>query len=144
MCFDQVKNGGHVASVTDDQLLPLLACDSDCVANVRALDFDMVEVRPASAIYVSRLVHVRSMVFYHMRGADHVLEHSGGLPIEQLSFYSTPLSQKSLHIVVGRPTLKTLYIGHMLQPDEMAILQGLRPEVGVEAPNWSRTETPRR
>ena len=130
--FSTVKQGDHKVSVLDAQLLPMLAEDNDCVKNLKELCFAMVEITPEHAAHVSRLANLRSIHFYDTRGADYVLAHSRNLPIEELSFDSTPVSHDSLRIVTELPCLKKLYFGYELGPDELVILQALPPGVAVE------------
>ena len=130
--FSTVKEGEHRVSVLDAQLLPMLAEDNDCIKNLKELCFAMVEITPEHAAHVARLVNVRSIHFYDTRGADFVLEYSRNLPIEELSFDSTPLSHDFLRILTELPCLKKLYFGYELGPHELVILQALPPGVAVE------------
>jgi len=62
--FNDVKNGGTQATVMDSLLLPMLANDPECVANVRSLYFSMVEIDPEEAENVVRLTNVNDIGFY--------------------------------------------------------------------------------
>ncbi len=132
MWFMRVKQGGPAVSVLDAQLLPMLAEDNDCIRNLKELHFAMVEITPENAAHISRLTNLRSISFYDTRGADHVLEHSRDLRIEELSFDSSPVSQDSLRIVTELPCLKKLHFGHALGPDALTILKALPPGTAVE------------
>jgi hypothetical protein len=130
-----VKGGRRTVIVRDTRLLPMLADDPACVANLAEMTFSMVNITAGDAAQVSRLINVRSMVFYDTRGADYVLEHARGLPIERLFFEKARLSSDSLRSLSQFPRLKTVHFEYDVHPDEIAILRSLPPRITVETPH---------
>ncbi len=138
--FNRVKNGDNLARVSDPLLLPMLANDPDCVANLEELFFDMVEITPNDATYVSRLTNVKSIEFYDTRGMDYVLQHSRDLPIETFYFYTATLSDATLRSLSEFPKLKKVQFEREMHPDEIAILKTLPSHIVVEIPYPAKDE----
>lgn len=138
--FDDVKNGDAQVSVMDPLLLPMLANDADCVANLEYLHFAMVDIKPEDAKHVARLTNVKKIGFYDTRGADSVLKHARDLPIESLFFEIARLSGDSLRSLSDFPKLTKVHFEHVMYPDEIAILKTLRSDIAVEVPYPSENE----
>ena len=132
--FDDVKNGDTQVSVMDPMLLPMLAGDEDCVANLEHLHFSMVDIKPEDAIHVAHLTNVKDMGFYDTRGADFVLKHARALPIKSMFFEMARLSADSLRSLSGFPNLTKVHFEQGMDPDEFAILKTLRSDIVVETP----------
>lgn len=137
--FNDVKNGDSHVLVTVPGLLPMLANDVDCVANLEIINFSN-EITPEDAEHVARLINVKQLSFYDARGADYVLEHAHNLPIEELFFEVSGVSDESLRSLLDFPKLKKVQFEQMMSPDEIAILKQLRPEIEVEYPHPSESD----
>jgi hypothetical protein len=138
--FDDVKNGDTQAMVMDSELLPMLANDPECVANLESLYFSCVTIAPEDAKHVARLTNVKDIGFYDTSGADVILDHAGGLPIESLFFECSPVSHDSLRALSEFSKLQKVHFEQGMSPDEIAILKELRPEIVVEIPYPSESE----
>ncbi|XZE36360.1 hypothetical protein SH501x_001926 [Pirellulaceae bacterium SH501] len=138
--FDRVKNGDHRASIMDSKLLPMLASDADCVANLNELDFAMTEIMDEDAKFVSQLSNVRTLFFYDTRGADLVLENARDLPIVKMGFEMARLRKESLRSLSDFPKLKELHFEHVMFPNEIAILETLPPRITVRVPYLAENE----
>jgi hypothetical protein len=141
--LNDVKGGRRTVIVSDARLLPMLADDPACVANLAEMTFSMVNITAEDAEQVSRLINVRSMVFYDTRGADYVLEHARHLPIERLFFEKARLSSDALSRLSQFRRLKTVHFEYDVYPDEIAILQSLPPDITVETPHRSEVRPSR-
>ena len=140
--FSEVKNGKCHVVVSDMRLLPMLAADSDCVANLVDVTFSMVNIEPADAKDISRLSNVQSIGFYDTRGAEHVLEHARGLPIEKLFFECASVPDDSLRRLSEFPGLKQVHFEQVMEPDEIAILKTLPPRISVQIPDPAENGPP--
>lgn len=139
-CFDDVKNGDTQAMVMDSLLLPMLAQDPECVANVRSLYFSMVNIDSTVAQNVASLTNVEDIGFYDTSGADIVLRHARRLPIESLFFEVSHVSHDSLRALSEFPKLKKVHFEQVMAPDEIAILKALPSGIVVEVPYLSENE----
>lgn len=131
---DDVKNGNTQATVMDSLLLPMLAKDPECVANVRSLYFSMVNIAPEDAENVASLTNVKDIGFYDTSGADIVLKHARDLPIESLFIEGSHVSHDSLRALSEFPMLKKVHFDQVMDPDEIAILKALPSGISVEVP----------
>jgi hypothetical protein len=132
--FDRVKHGEHRVSVMDSKILPMLASDADCVANLNELSFSMTEITGEDAQFVSRLSNVQTLFFYDTRGADLVLENARDLPISKMGFEMARLSKTSLRTLSDFPDLMEVHFEHVMFPNEIAILETLPPRITVRIP----------
>lgn len=131
---ERVKRGDQYALIMDSKLLPMLANDADCVANLNALSFSMMQMTDEDARFVSQLSNVETLSFYDTRGADLVLENARNLPIMQMGFDMSRLPKDSLRTLSESPDLSTLHFGHVMYPSEIAILKTLQPRITVHIP----------
>ncbi|QEG40163.1 hypothetical protein [Roseimaritima ulvae] len=138
--LDRVKNGDHRVSIMDPDLLPMLAHDADCVANLKELSFSMTEIAPDNARFVSQLKNVQSLYFYDTHGADIVLEHARDLPITKLGFEMDRLSKDSLSKLAEFPDLTDVHFEHVMFPNEVAILESLPERISVHIPHPAANE----
>ena len=132
--FEKVRSGDHNIFVDDAELLQMLANDAECVKNLTEVVFFMADLTPEYAEHIARLTNVRSIGFYDTDGADYILQHAGELPIEELSFETTPLSDDSLRNLSKFSKLREVHFEQVLDRDAIAILETLRPEVAVRIP----------
>lgn len=132
--FDRVKNGDHRVSVMNSKLLPMLAHDADCIANLKELNFSMTEITPEDARLVSQLTNVQTLSFYDTQGADLVLENARDLPITKMRFEMDRLSKNSLRRLSEFPGLTDVHFEHVMFPNEIAILETLPPRITVHVP----------
>jgi len=140
--FSDVKNGNCNVVVSDMRLLPMLAADSDCVANLVDVTFAMVNIEPADAKHISRLSNVQSIGFYDTRGAEHVLEHARDLPIQKLFFECAIVPGDCVRGLSEFPGLKQVRFEQVMDPDEIAILRTLPPTISVQIPDPSEDGPP--
>lgn len=138
--FDRVKNGDHSALIMDTSLLPMLARDADCVANLKELNFSMTAITQENARFVSQLKNVQTLYFYDTVGADLVLEHARDLPITRMGFEMDRLSKDSLRELADFPDLTYLHFEHVMFPNEIAILETLPPRIEVHVPYPAENE----
>ncbi len=141
--FQKIKNGNSHAHIMDARLLTLLAEDRDCLNNIEELHFDMVTITPVDAEYVAKFTNVRSLGFYDSHGADHVLKHSHSLPIEEMYFEMTRLSEESLKSLKDFTRLKEVRFEHVMYPNEVKILKSLPLQITVRIPFPSEDELSR-
>ena len=132
--FDRVKNGDHRVSIMDSKLLPMLAHDADCIANLKELNFSMTEITADDARFVSQLMNVQTLFFYDTHGADLVLENARDLPITKMGFEMDRLSKDSLRGLSDFPGLTDVHFEHVMFPNEIAILETLPPRITVHVP----------
>ena len=132
--FEKVKHGDHIVHVDDSRLLQLLANDPECVKNLTELVFFAADVPAEDARHVARLTNVRSIGFYDTDGADYVLQHARGLPVEELGFETTRISDDSLRNLSEFTRLKRVHFEQVMDRDAIAILDTLPPEVAVRIP----------
>lgn len=132
--FDRVKRGDQFALIMDSKLLPMLANDADCIANLSGLSFSMTQITDEDARFVSQLSNVQTLSFYDTRGADLVLENARDLPITQMGFDMSRLYKDSLRTLSQFPDLSKLHFGHVMYPSEIAILKTLPPRITVHIP----------
>jgi hypothetical protein len=132
--FERVKNGDTRVLVMDSKLLPMLARDADCVANLKELNFSMTAIAPNDARFISQLKNVRVLTFYDTQGADHVLENARDLPITRMGFEMDRLSKDSLVTLADFPDLTDVHFEHLMYPNEIAVLEMLPPRIKVRIP----------
>lgn len=138
--FDRVKHGDHRVSIMDPKLLPMLANDADCVANLNELNFSMTAITNEDAQFVSRLSNVQTLYFYDTRGADLVLENARDLPISKMGFEMARLTKDSLRTLSDFPELTDVHFEHVMYPDEIAILKTLPSRIKVHIPYPAENE----
>ncbi len=105
--FDDVKQGDTSASIMDSKLLPMLAEDTDCRSIVTRLDFSSTTIDPSEAVFVGELSNVTSMTFYCTRGTEDLLTAAEKLPITELYFELTDLSDDSFMVLKRFPPIET-------------------------------------
>jgi hypothetical protein len=138
--FERVKNGDTRVSIMDSKLLPKLARDADCVANLTELSFSMTEITADDAAFIAQLKNVHSLYFYDTHGAERVLENSRDLPIKKLGFEMDRLSKDSLRKLPEFPELREVYFEHVMYPNEIAILETYPPRINVRIPYPAENE----
>ncbi|MEM6328904.1 MAG: hypothetical protein AAF790_01515 [Planctomycetota bacterium] len=141
--FNQVKQGEDTAEIVmDAELLPLLAGDADCIANLKYLHFQMVGVAPEQAELVSRFSNLKEIHFYDTNGADLVLRSAHGLPVESLSFMSTYLPVGALQGLPNFANLKTVRFETAVRPEQLEVLESLPDRITVEIPYPATPQEP--
>lgn len=138
--YERVKHGDTRAFIMDSKLLPMLARDADCVANLKELDFSMTEVALDDARYVAQLKNVETLFFYDTHGADLVLDNARDLPITKMGFEMARLSKDSLRKLSDFPDLTDVHFEHVMYPNEIAILETLPPRITVRIPYPAENE----
>ena len=117
-CFSEVKNGAKLGFVFDPLLLPMLANDADCVANLEELYFTTGEIDSESAKHIARLANVKQIDVYEAGGVDFIVENARNLPIESMCFESVRLSKESLRSLSDFPKLREVYLTQGLGPEK--------------------------
>ena len=133
--FQAVKQGRSAAYIMDSKLLPMLAEDADCRSIVTRLDFFSMTIDPSDAVFVRELSNVTSMTFYCTRGTEELLIAAEKLPITELYFELTDLSDESFMILKRFPQLKQVRIEHVVKDSWIDSLRSELPNVNFEAPN---------
>lgn len=132
--FRAVKQGRSAASIMDSKLLPMLAQDADCRSIVTRLDFFSTTIDPSDTAFVGELSNVTSMSFYCTSGTKELLIAAEKLPITELYFEFTDLSDESFLILKRFPQLKQVRIEHIVKDWWIESLRSELPNVNVEAP----------
>lgn len=138
--FDAVKRGEPRVLIMDSKLLQMLADDTDCVANLRELDFSMTKVTAEDASHVSRMSNLELLYFYDTHGADFVLESARELPIKKMGFEMARLSKDSLRSLSDFQELTEIHFEHVMFPNEIEILTSLPARTKVQIPYPSEDE----
>jgi hypothetical protein len=138
--FERVKNGDTRVSIMDPKLLPMLARDADCVANLTELNFSMTEITADDAAFVAQLKNVHSLYFYDTHAAERVLRNARNLPIKKLGFEMDRLSKDSLRMLPEFPELNEVHFEHVMYPNEVAILATFPPRINVRIPYPAENE----
>ena len=138
--YQRVKHGDDQVSIMDSKLLPMLASDADCVANLKALYFSMSEIADGDARFVSQLSNVQTLSFYDCQGADLILKNARELPITRMGFKMSRLPKDSLRTLSEFPELSKVHFGHVMFPNEIAILESLPPRIVVDIPYPAENE----
>lgn len=138
--FDRVKNGDHRAAIMDSKLLSMLARDADCIANLNELNFSMTQVTRDDAKFVSQFKNVQTLSFYDTHSAELILEHARDLPITEMRFEMARLSKDALRSLTDFPHLTKVRFGHVMYPNEIAVIKSLPERIAVHIPYPAENE----
>lgn len=128
---DKIKRGGHSVSLSDSKMLPALAQDSGCVTNVTDITF-WADVTPEDAEHLASLKNVKSMFFY-CTDPTHVLQHSQGLPLEEIIFELVTLTPEQIDALGEIPSLTRVeFQGQRISQDELKALRMLPDRIELD------------
>jgi hypothetical protein len=132
--FNRVKAGedGSRMSIMDPLLLAMLAGDAECVANLTALQFSMVDVSGAPAAAAKSLLNVREIRFYDCGGADDLLRALEGSPAVEDVLFEMAISNEMIASLGTFSNLKKVEIfGYRVTAKQETLLRQTLPDVEI-------------
>lgn len=136
--IDWVKAGRTMVNVDDVRLISALANDEECVNRVEGLCFwTSTVITQKEAKDVSKFKNLKYLGFYCCPGdsADSVLAHAHNLPIEELFFELTDLSNEKMRDLASYPKLTKVHFEQGMAADKIAILEQLPQTIDVKLPH---------
>lgn len=134
--FAEAKSGRADALIYDFELLPMLALDADCIANVTLITFTMVDLANPHIGETAKMVNVKEIVFYDCRNVSNALEALAGMEsIESLYFETGHISDDDIRKLTRLPNLRKVHFEHVMDGRQCKLARDLLPKANVEVPN---------
>ena len=130
-----IRSGRGDVSISDAELLEMLADDPECVQTVTSIYFFMADLGVSRFQRVREFGNVNDIGFYDCRNADNVMVVAKDMAsIESLFFEVTGISDESLQSLAAFPNLKKVRLEQVVADETIDELNELLPDVIVEAP----------
>lgn len=130
-----VKSGRSETHIWDLEVLPLLADDADCRANLTSVWFDMTFVDDPADPRLDRigeLTKLQTIGFYDCRDTDRILWAAKDLPaLESLTFRGAAISERGTQALSAMPNLKNLDFQQIMSQPDIDRLRELLPNVEI-------------
>ncbi|RIK81097.1 MAG: hypothetical protein DCC67_08460 [Planctomycetota bacterium] len=115
-------------TVSDGELVAMLADDPDCVANCTTLVFVDVDFAEPGFRRVAELVALADVGVYSSDNADLLLTYLQGAPaIEKLWIESSPVSDWGIGLIATLPNLQYLHFEQAMPVEQIGYLKSALP-----------------
>ena len=105
----KVLAGDRSVNIDDTELVSLLAANPACVEAIDDMFFANVTINEKCARDVATFHQLRKLGFYSCRGAERIIEACGELPVEDLFFETTPLSDEVIMLLAEFKSLRRVH-----------------------------------
>lgn len=130
----KVVAGDRSVNIYDTELVSLLAANPTCVAAVDDIFFANVTINEKCAREIATFHQLRKLGFCSCRGAERVIAACGELPLEELFFETTPLSDEGIILLAGFKSLRRVHFEQVVDSPQFALLKALPSSTIVETP----------
>lgn len=136
---EAVRAGRTDVSVSDGELMAMLADDADCVKRITVIVFFMADLGDSRFTRVREFNNARELGFYDCRNADSVIAVAKEMStVESLYFEVTRISDGSMQALAEFPQLKKVRFEQVMPDATIDELKKSLPHVDVEAP-WTES-----
>ena len=130
-----VLDGRTDVSVSDGELLTMLADNPQCANSITSIHFFMADVGGPEFARLDEFPSLTDVGFYDCSNADSLMPAASTLPqLESLFFEVTLLSDDSLELLAKFQRLKKVHFEQVMDDKTIAKLNELLPNVNVETP----------
>lgn len=129
--FAAVKAGrGGDVSVTDGQLITMLALDPECVANCTTLVFTNVDFDDDGFQLLSELKNLADVGVYSSDNVDLLLAYlHESTALEKLWIESSEITDAGISLITGLPRLQHLHFQQEMPLQQISYLKTARPKL---------------
>jgi threonine dehydrogenase-like Zn-dependent dehydrogenase len=126
-----IKEGrGGEITVSDGQLVAMLAADPDCIENCTTLVFTDVDFSDEGFEHLRELAHLVDVGVYSSENIDLMFEHLQGSPaLEKLWIESTPVSDDGIGLITTLPRLEFLHFEQAMPVQQISYLKTALPRL---------------
>lgn len=137
----RVVAGDSSVVIDDLELLRLLAQNPKTTLKIERVVLTMLTINPRDALCAGHFKNLRHLEFYDCHGADYFLEACSDLPVEELYFEATVVSDAQIASLSNFQSLKNVRFEQVVDAKVAAALRLLPSSVEVEIPFPEVAET---
>ncbi len=130
----EVMAGDSSVVIDDLELLRLLAQNPRCTSTIERITFTMMTFDSEVAKFAGQFKKLRNLGFYDCHGADCVIVACSELPVEELFFETTAVSDDQLASLQNFKSLRKVRFEQIVDSRQAEILQQLPSTVTIEIP----------
>ena len=132
--LSKVLAGDHSVNIYDTELVSLLAANPICVETVHNMFFANVTIDEKCAQQVATFHRLRKLGFCSCRDAERVIRSCVELPVEELFFETTPVSDEVIMLLPEFKSLRRVHFEQVVDSQQSTLLKALPSSTIVETP----------